>query len=226
MRQLMSASERYQLFFDVAHQAVVQGKGFFQSRHLAGVLGAAQFFHQPVGSLAPQTRRAGQGAGKGQADALGLQSDAASCAAQKPVQIRGSVCAVEKDALVVPETPRRVQIAGVRGQPVAAVGGDDQPSGAFVALGIVEFKAREIEAVCGPADEQGVQPAGVHGAAQPLAPGGKNVVPGGVHGGLLKKAVYMSCPAVKRAPCLRGSFSSLRTKSAPSLRCPTFSPSL
>ena len=88
------------------------------------------------------------------------------------MQISGRVAAVNKNAVPVPEAAGGVQVTGVRGQPVPAVGRDHQTARAFIALRIVEFETRKIKTVGGLTDQQGVQTPGAHGPAQPVATGG------------------------------------------------------
>ena len=120
---------------------MVEGEGTLQRRDFAGFLDPAQVLHQAVGGFKPG---AGPGLvqcpGKGQTDAPRLQAHASAAAPQQVMQVFGGVAAVDQDAFLIPEPRRRVQIAGVGSQPVPAVGRDDQPARAFIALRIVQFK--------------------------------------------------------------------------------------
>jgi len=156
---------------------VVEREGFFHRGHLHRLLDTPQAFHQPVGRFNEQSwPRRGEVAGKGLAYALSLNAHADAAAAQQAVQLLGSAAAINENAVMVPKPFGGIQIAGVGCQPVAPVGGDDKPSGAFVELGIVQLESRKVKPVGRLADEQSVEAAFAHGPPQFFAAGSKNFI--------------------------------------------------
>ncbi len=152
-------------------EPVVEREAPLHGRDLFRLLDAPQALHQAVGRLqrgkAPGPRR--QLPREGVAHALRLKTRARAATAQQTRQVPGRIAAIQKDALPVPEPGRRVGIPRIRGEPVPAVRRDDEPPRAFVALRVMQLKARQIETVGRAAHEQGIQPARRHEAAQAVA---------------------------------------------------------
>ena len=172
--QLGFAAARLQLaFLQPAQHGVVEGEGTLQGFDLVRILDDAQLFHQAVGGL--QMRAASHGtaqrAGEIEAHDLRLQAQAAAATPHELADLRGRVRAVDEDAVLVPETGRRILVAGVRAEPVPPVRADDQTSRALVELHVMQLEAGKIKTVGSVAHQQGIQTAGAHQLAQAVASG-------------------------------------------------------
>ena len=83
---------------------MVERKRFFQRGNFAGFLDAAQALDHAVSRLAIQAGASvSQIAGKGEADAVGLNANAAAAAPEQSVQFARCVAAVYKDAFAIPD---------------------------------------------------------------------------------------------------------------------------
>ena len=70
---------------------------------------------------------------------------------------------------MVPQPAGRVQIAGIGGDPVLAVGHDDQTPGAFVQLRIVQLETGKVVPVGGMTYQKGLDPLFPHQRPQTFA---------------------------------------------------------
>ena len=112
-----------------------------------------------------------QRAGEIEAHDLRLQAQAAAATPHELADLRGRIRAVDEDAVLVPETGRRILVAGVRAEPVPPVRADDQASRALVELHVMQLEAGKIKTVGSVAHQQGIQTAGAHQLAQAVASG-------------------------------------------------------
>ena len=156
----------------------VEPAGGFHAPDLVGVLEQAESFHQPVRTDGLKALVRKQALVKIQPDQARFKTEAQATPPGKVTQaagnVLGRVLSVDDHAIFRPQAFCRVVVAGVGAQQILPVGHEDQAAGAFVALGVVQFKAGKIITVGRVADEQRVKPLLPHELAGAFAAGGKD----------------------------------------------------
>ena len=143
------------------HQPLVEATGSLHPSDFVRVLDDAQAFREPVGPHEAASRtgqRPRERLVKIERDGFGFETHifARRKPADEPGDILGHIRPVNANAFRLPQPPGGVEIARVRGDPVLAVGHDDQTPGAFVQLRIVQFKTGKVIAIGGMTDQKRV----------------------------------------------------------------------
>ena len=162
-RRLRAA--RKQRFGQPLHKFVVEGAGMFHAADFFRFLDQPERLDHAVRALHSEV--SGELFVFRETDVPGLETyGSGNMLLEQPVYLFHGVAAIYEDAVFVPKPSCRVQIAGVRAQPVWPVRGDNEAARAFIYLDVMQLETAEIIAVRIQRDDQGAQTGLVYKGAE------------------------------------------------------------